>query len=220
MSGELTGRVVRDDNARRVSVYLRSDGKYEYAEEVVSEWDDSPPCWVGQRPSGIFLSAKEAMAEARLTIEWMRDTSKTSGHRADVDAPLRNWRPIGFAEHALIAHLLRHEVKGRAAILEHVEALEVMQVDRYSLMLRSRALLSDVKDIDATSPRLNHAIVAEGFYDDVIEEGGGLVRIASLVRIALHARGGKLSELEIYKENGKPILLDPYEIDLSRVHFY
>jgi len=31
---------------------------------------------------------------------------------------------------------------------------------------------------------------------------------------------GKLSELEIYKENGKPIVIDPYEIDLSRVHFY
>ncbi len=30
MFGDLTMRVVRDDYARRVSVYLRSDGKYEY----------------------------------------------------------------------------------------------------------------------------------------------------------------------------------------------
>ena len=37
MSGKLTMRAVRDDNARRVSVYLRSDGKYEYAEEMISE---------------------------------------------------------------------------------------------------------------------------------------------------------------------------------------
>jgi len=40
------------------------------------------------------------------------------------------------------------------------------------------------------------------------------------VRIALRVTTGTLSELEIYKENGKPILLDPYEIELSRVHFY
>jgi hypothetical protein len=50
--------------------------------------------------------------------------------------------------------------------------------------------------------------------------GKGLIRIAHLVRIALHVTGGKLCELEIYKENGTPILVDPYEFDLKRVHFY
>lgn len=220
MSGELTMRVVRGDNARRVSVYLRPDGKYEYAEEVISEWDDSLPSWIGQYSSGIFRSAKAAMTEARQAIEWMRYPSHASDQSTDVDTPLRNWREIGLAEHALIMHLLRKEFQGRAEILEQVQSLEVMRVGRWSLMLRSQGPFADVKDSDAPSPRPNDCIVVEGFYDDVIEETKGLIRIAALVRIALHVTGGKLSELEIYKENGKPILIDPYEIDLSRVHFY
>lgn len=220
MFDELIMRVVRDDNTQRVSVYLRSDGKYEYAEEVISEWDDSPPSWVGQPPSGIFASAKDAMAEARETIEWMRYPSKASGRPTDVGKPLRHWRPIGVAEHALLMHLLGQEFQGRTEILEQVKSIEVMRIGRWSLALRSQGPCADVKDSDAPSPRPNDRIPVEGFYDDVIGETKCLVRIAVLVRIALHVTAGKLSELEIHKENGKPILIDPYEIDLSRVHFY
>lgn len=220
MCGELTMRVVRDDNARRVSVYLRSDGKYEYAEEVISEWDDSPPSWVGQYSSGIFQNAKAAMTEARQAIEWMRHPSNASDRPTDVDTPLRNWREIGVAEHALIMHLLRNGFQGRTEILEQVKSLKVMRVGRWSLMLRSQGPFANVKENDSPSPRPNDCIPVEGFYDDVIDENKGLIRIAALVRITLHVTGGKLYELEIYKENGKPILIDPYEIELSRVHFY
>ncbi|EHJ94971.1 hypothetical protein AT5A_27784, partial [Agrobacterium tumefaciens 5A] len=31
---------------------------------------------------------------------------------------------------------------------------------------------------------------------------------------------GRISELEVYKEDGSPIQTDPYEVDLSKVHFY
>jgi hypothetical protein len=220
MSGELAMRVVRDDNARRVSVYLRSDGKYEYAEEVISEWDDSPPSWVGQYSSGIFQNAKAAMTEARQAIEWMQYPSNASGRSTDVETPRRNWREIGVAEHALIMHLLRTEFQGRAEILEQVKSLQVMRVGRWSLMLRSGGPIANVKVGDTQSRRPNDRIPVEAFYDDVIAESKWLVRIGALVRIALHVTDGKLSELEIYKENGKPILIDPYEIDLSRVHFY
>lgn len=220
MFDELTMRVVRDDNARRVSVYLRSDGKYEYAEEVISEWDDCPPSWVGQPRSGIFASAKDAMAEARQTIEWIRYPSRADDRPADVGKPPRSWRPIGVAEHALLMHLLRGEFPGRPEILEQVKSIEVMRVGRWSLALRGQGPLADVKDSDSPSPRPNDRIPVEAFYDDVIDETKCRLRIAALVRIALHVTNGKLSELEIYKENGKPILVDPYEIDLSRVHFY
>lgn len=221
MPGELTMRVVRYDYARRVSVYLRSDRKYEYSEETISEWDDAPPCWVGQRPSGIFLSAEDAMMEARQTIDWLQYPSTKDYHLTDVDAPLRNWRPIGVAEHALIMHLLGQEFQGRPEILEQVKSLEVMRLGfGCSLKLRSQGPPAEVKDSDAPSPRPNDRIPVEGFYEDVINETKGMIRIASLVRLALHVTSGKLSELEIYKENGKPILIDPYEIDLSRVHFY
>lgn len=220
MPGELTMRVVRDDYVRRVSVYLRSDRKYEYDEEVISEWDDSPPCWVGQRRSGIFPSAKDAMLEARQVIDWLRYPSRTN-RPSDVDIPLRNWRPIGVAENALLTHLLGQEFQGRSEILEQVKSLEVMRLGcGCSLKLRSQGPLAEVKDSDAPSRRPNDRIPVEGFYEDVINETKGVARVASLVRLALHVTDGKLSELEIYKENGKPILIDPYEIDLSRIHFY
>lgn len=220
MSGKLTMRVVRDDNARRVSVYLRPDGKYEYIEEVISEWDDCPPSWLGDRPSGIFLSAKAAMADARQAIEWMRHPSDQGNSYTDVDAPVRDWRPIGVSERALIMHLVREEFEGRAAILEQMKSLEVMRVGRWSLMLRSEGPLAEVKDSDSPSPRPDDRIPVEGFYDDVIVASKWGLGLAEIVRIALHVTSGKLSELKIYKENGKPIILDPYEVDLSRIHFY
>lgn len=221
MPGELTMRVVRDDYARRVSVYSRSDGKYEYVEEVLSEWDDSPPSWIGERTSGIFASAKDAMAEARQLIEWMRLPPATNSRPTEVDLPLRRWRPIGVAEGALIMHLLSQEFPGRAEILEQLNSLEVMRIGfGRSLKLRSQGPYADVKDSDAPSSRPNDRIPVEGFYDDVIDETKGTFGMAALVRLALHVTGGTLSELEIYKENGRPILIDPYEIELSRVHFY
>lgn len=221
MPGELIMRVVREDYARRVSVYSRSDGKYEYVEEVLSEWDDSPPSWVSERTSGIFASAKNAMEEAKQMIEWMRLTSATNNRPTDVELPLRKWRPAGVAERALIMHLLRQEFPGRAEILEQLNSLEVMRIGfGSSLILRSEGPHADVRDSDAPSTRANDRIPVEGFYDDVIDETKGMLGIAALVRLALHVTGGKLSELEIYKENEKPILIDPYEIDLSRVHFY
>lgn len=220
MHGRLTARVVRDDNARRVSVYVRPDGKYEFVEEVISEWDDTPPSWLGERSSGIFESAKAAMAEARQAIEWMRHPSNVCQRRVDVVVRHRNWRPIGALEHALIIHLLRQDFPGRADIIEQMKSLEVMRVGNWSMRLRSEGPLAEVKDIYVPSSPPRDGILLEGFYEDVIDETKGAMRIAALVRIALHVTDGKLSELEIYKENGEPILIDPYEIDLSRVHFY
>ncbi|WP_244598614.1 hypothetical protein [Rhizobium tubonense] len=222
MAGKLTMRVVRDDQARRLSVYLRPDATYEYVEERLSEWDDAPASWAGQQASGIFPSAKDAMAEAKQVIGWMRHPSSEQCNRyADVGAPSRNWRGIGVAEHALLMHLLRREFKGRAEILEQMKSVEVMRISpEGSLMLRSRGPLAVVEDNDSPSSRPNDHIPVEGFYDDVIDDRKGIIRIASLVRLAIHVTDGRLSELEIYKENGTPILIDPYEADLSRVHFY
>ena len=90
----------------------------------------------------------------------------------------------------------------------------------FSLKLHSDGPLADVKDSDAPSMRPTDYIPVEAFYDDVVDETNGLIRVAAPVRLALHVTCGRLSELEIYKENGKPILIDPYEIDLARVHFY
>lgn len=130
MSGELSMRVVREDNVRRVSVYRRSDGTYEYVEEMISEWEEIPPSWVRQRQSVIFQSAKAAMAQAKQAINWMRHPLNPDDCATNVDKQLRKWRAIGVAEHALLMHLLREEFQGRTDIIEQVKSLEVMRVGR------------------------------------------------------------------------------------------
>jgi hypothetical protein len=134
---------------------------------------------------------------------------------------LENWRESNQSERALLMHLLRGDVKGKAEILEQISSMEVMQISPTgSLRLRSPGPLAIVKDIDAPSPRANDNIIVEGFYDDEDPSQKNNVRIARLVRLALHVTDGRISELEVYKEDGSPILTSPFEIDLSKVHFY
>jgi hypothetical protein len=140
---------------------------------------------------------------------------------SDMVDELKNWRGIDSRERALLMHLLRGEFQGKAEILEQMKSVEVMRISlEGSLRLRSGGPLAEVKDSDSPSPRANDHIPVEGFYDDEAADSTSFFHVARLVRLALHVTGGKISELEIYKEDGTPILTDPYEIDLSRVHFY
>ncbi|WJH39984.1 hypothetical protein N7E02_25490 [Aliirhizobium terrae] len=88
-----------------------------------------------------------------------------------------------------------------------------------SLRFRTDGPLADVMDNDAPSSRDNDFIPVEGFYDDAADHGRPL-SVARLVRLALHVTNGRISELEIYKEDGSPIITDPYDVDLDRVYFY
>ncbi|RWX36014.1 DUF6984 family protein [Rhizobium leguminosarum] len=131
-----------------------------------------------------------------------------------------HWREIDPGERALLMHLLRDDFQGRAEILEQMNSVEVMRVSpEGSLKLRTSGPVAEVKDSDAPSPRENDKIPVEGFYDDKTSKNSFL-SVAKIVRLALHVTDGRLSELEIYKEDGSTIVTDPYEIDLSRVHFY
>lgn len=134
---------------------------------------------------------------------------------------LEDWREIDHRERALLMHLLRGDFQGKAEILEQISSIEVMRLSPTgSLKLRSRGPRAAVKDNDAPSPRANDHIPVEGFYDDEAPSQKNIVRIARLVRLALHVTDGRISELEVYKEDESPILTSPYEIDLSKVHFY
>ncbi|MBY3273662.1 hypothetical protein GR247_38795 [Rhizobium leguminosarum] len=132
-----------------------------------------------------------------------------------------HWREIDPGERALLMHLLRDDFQGRAEILEQMNSVEVMRVSpEGSLKLRTSGPVAEVKDSDAPSPRENDKIPVEGFYDDKTDSKNSFLSVAKIVRLALHVTDGRLSELEIYKEDGSTIVTDPYEIDLSRVHFY
>ncbi|WP_245500022.1 MULTISPECIES: DUF6984 family protein [Rhizobium] len=132
-----------------------------------------------------------------------------------------HWREIDPRERALLMHLVRGEFQGKAEILQQMNSVEVMRVSSEgSLRLRTSGPVADVRDNDAPSPRANDKIPVEGFYDDEADDKKSFLSVAKLVRLALHVTDGRLSELEIYKEDGSTIVTGPYEIDLSRVHFY
>lgn len=131
-----------------------------------------------------------------------------------------DWRQIEPRERALLMHLLRGEFHGRAEILEQLQSLEVKPISpEGSLRFRSSGPLADVEDIDAPSNRANDKVPIRGFYDDDLSSNA-IFRFASLVMLVVHVTDGKISELEIYKEDGSTINNDPYEIELSKVHFY
>lgn len=61
---------------------------------------------------------------------------------------------------------------------------------------------------------INQRIAIEGFYADDV---GGRGR---LVHLLVHVVDEKLHGLEIYKEDGSPILIDPYEVDIQKIYYY
>ncbi|WP_313617066.1 hypothetical protein [Agrobacterium sp.] len=131
------------------------------------------------------------------------------------------WRDPTSTEHALIMHLLRGDFRGKAQIVAQLASLQAMSIGQgVGLMLRTNGPLADVDNNDAPPADSNDRIVVEGFYDDQEPGHTGLFQVAALVRLALHVSNGRLSKLDIYKENGRAICTSPYEIDLSKVHFY
>ncbi len=214
MNRKLVKRIMRADQLRRISVYRRTDGLFVYVEEQLSMWDDCPPAWVGEPPSGMFYSAAEADIEARQAVGWLR-LIEEQGQDPFKERIVDSWRPIGIVEHDLLMHLLRGDFPGRREILDQMQSVEVMRIDpEGSLKLRSQGPLQDVRDNDYPSNRINGRIPVEGFYMDDVDEGG------ALVHLLLHVIDGKIDELEIYKEDGSPVLIDPYEIELDRIRFY
>ncbi len=214
MTRKLVKRIMRTDQLKRISVYRRADGLFFYVEEQVSMWDNCPPAWVEELLSGIFYSAAEAVIEARQAVDWLR-FSQEQRRNPFKESIVDNWRPIGNVEHDLLMHLLRGDFPGRRQILDQMQSVEVMRIDpEGSLKLRSQGPKANVRDNDYPSDRVNGRIPVEGFYMDDVDESG------ALVHLLLHVIDGKIDELEIYKEDGTPILIDPYEIELDRIYFY
>ncbi|WP_246091621.1 DUF6984 family protein [Aliirhizobium smilacinae] len=214
MIGKLVKRIVRSDQAMRISVYQCSNSVFCYLEERLSDTGDCPPIWVEELVSGIFYSAAEAVIEARQAVSWLNFPDEQSS-TASGENVAGQWRPIGEREYDVLMHLIRDQFPGRREILTQIQSVEVMRIDREgSLKLRSGGPLAVVKDNDYPSARVDGRIPVEGFYMDDVDESG------ALVHLLVHVIGGKIDELEIYKEDGSPILIDPYEIELSKIYFY
>jgi len=202
----LVRRYVKDDQKSRLSVYQRHDGLFQYTEEEMSEWDDAPPAWVEANNSGIFPTVQEAVLEARTAFSWLRPSDFDDVRGQPADYVQTNWRPLGTREAAVMVWLLRVEFEGRDALVAQLQTAMVKRIDRNGSLQFC---------IEGGPPALvAQRIAIEGFYlDDVGGHG-------PLVHLLIHVVGERLHELEIYKEDGSPILIDPYEIDISKIHYY
>ncbi len=205
MQKSLVRRLVGNDQMSRLSVYRRHDGLFHYVEEKISEWDDAPPAWVEASRSGVFASSQEAVPEAQAAISWLR--APTDGDMARAAGSVQtDWRPFGTREIIVMERLLRAEFEGRDALVAQLQTAMVKRIDRNgSLRFRNEG-----------GPHAHGAqsIAIEGFYRDDVGGHG------PLVHLLIHVVDGRLHELEIYKEDRSPILIDPYEIDISKIHYY
>lgn len=206
MESKLVRRIVSNDQSRRISVYLRNDGLFSYSEERVSEWDDAPPAWIEVDSSGIFYSAAEAVIEAREATPWLASAPQsTDSTVASAKELPEKWRPRGVRESLVVEKLLSADFAGRDELVIQLKEAMVMRIDANgSLRFRGDGPFANVAE----------RVAVEGFYCDDVNGRG------ALVHLLLHVVDGRLHELEIYKEDGSPILIDPYEIEASLINFY
>jgi hypothetical protein len=114
------------------------------------------------------------------------------------------YRSPNAIEWALLKKLLEKSFPGRDDLLRQLDGLSVRKIDKEgSLSLR----------VDQLAPRaeVKDRVVAEGHYSDedsASSEG-------PKVHVLLHVVKGKLTELEIYKDDGSPIRKGPLAQNLT-----
>jgi hypothetical protein len=109
------------------------------------------------------------------------------------------YRSPSAIELALLKKLLERDFVGRDNLLRQLDGLSVKTLDEEgSLSIRVDPL--------APSAEVKSRVVSEAYYCD---EGDGIPREGARVNVLLHVVKGKLTEIEIYKDNGSPIKKGP-----------
>lgn len=116
------------------------------------------------------------------------------------------WRPLSERERALLAHLLSFDFVGRDALNDQLQAALVSQIASESgLAFRTAGPSAQVKQ----------RVPVEGRYIDGPLDAGG-----ASVEVLLHVVDGRMTELEVYKVDGSPILTGPFDIDPTDVEVW
>jgi hypothetical protein len=108
------------------------------------------------------------------------------------------YRSPNAIEWAVIKRLLEKNCPGRNELLGQLDGLEVKTIDEEgSLSLKVNPLAAPAETKDR--------MVAEGYYsDEDVSSSEG-----PQIHVLLHVVNGRLSELEIYKDDGSPIKKPP-----------
>ena len=111
------------------------------------------------------------------------------------------YRSPNATELALLKKLLEKSFPSRDELLGQLDGLSVKTIDKEgSLSLRVNPL--------AAWAKVKDRIVAEGYYSESSSEG-------PKVHVLLHVVKGKLTEIEIYKDDGSPIRKEPIAESLT-----
>jgi len=154
-----------------------------------------------QCPSDIVLWGRlRALGEAGV-LEISGDPSEMRGALAR-----RNWRKMTDREKALVDRLLSRGFPGRDELAAQLRTATVSRIDcDGSLEFR----------VSGPAANLANGVPVSGRFVDALGDEQG-----PAVNILLHVADGKLSELEIYKDDGSQIVESPFEIDPMRIDVY
>ncbi|MGE8131903.1 DUF6984 family protein [Methylobacterium sp. NPDC080182] len=195
------------DGLRCAWVFETPGGLYAYEEGVLRHEDDENGPWsrwdgTGLGRSGLYDTAEAAGREARAVIGWLRGDLTASASVAVPWSEAIQWRPLDPRERAVLDRLLTTAFPGRDRLAAQARTALVRRIDDTgSLRFRVKGALAMVVG----------RVPAEGRYlegDDPSGPG---------VNLLLHVVGGRLHELEVYKDDGMPIRVGPFKVPPYRI---
>ncbi|MFB0493740.1 hypothetical protein ABIE45_006396 [Methylobacterium sp. OAE515] len=207
-AGRLVEQWCSPDGLRCAWVLETPGGLYTYGEGILRHEDDENGPWsrwddAGQGQSGLFDTTEAAGREAHSVIAWLRESDLAAS--ASVALPwdaIVGWRTPEPQEQAVLDRLLAIDFPGRDGLAEQVRTALVRRIDDEG-SLRFQ--------VEGAPAAVTGRVPVEGRYRDGADPGG------PGVNLLLHVVGGRLHELEVFKDDGAHILIDPFKVPLCRI---
>ncbi|WP_409564101.1 DUF6984 family protein [Methylobacterium sp. J-068] len=127
----------------------------------------------------------------------------------DPSNPLNEaWRPLMPEEVAMLDLLLATDFPGRNELAAQARSALARRVDQEG-SLRFQ--------VDGPPARVRGRVPVEGHYHD---DGSGPGPHRPAVNLLLHVVDGRLHELEVYKDDGSTILIQPFAVPLAEIEVF
>lgn len=207
-AGRLVEQWCSPDGLHCAWVFETPGGQYAYGEGILRHEDDENGPWsrwddTGQGQSGLFDTAEAAGREAYSVIGWLRESDLAAS--ASVAVPwdaIVGWRALEPQERIVLDRLLAIDFPGREGLAEQVRTALVRRIDDEG-SLRFR--------VDGARAEVAERVPVEGRYRDSDgPDGPG-------VNLLLHVVGGRLHELEVFKDDGAYIRVGPFEVTPDQI---
>lgn len=207
-AGNLVGQWSSPDGLRCVWVFKTPGSQYAYGEGILRHEDDENGSWsrwdgAGFGWSGLFDSAAAAEREAHAVIAWLRESNLAAAASLAVPwSAVVDWRVPAPRERAVLDRLFAADFPGRDGLAEQARTALVRRIDDEG-SLRFR--------VEGEPVAVARRVPVEGRYRDGDELSG------PAVNLLLHVVGGRLHELEVFKDDGAHIRVSPFEVSPYRI---